>query len=54
MLKANGEYRTAFKYFQLALLDAALSSFSDLQGMLFLKLKILYDSIFFVSVNILY
>lgn len=37
MLKANGEYRTAFKYFQLALLDSAFSSFSDLQGMLFLK-----------------
>lgn len=38
MLKANGEYRTAFKYFQLALHDSAFSSFSDLQGMLFLKL----------------
>ncbi|KAH8400492.1 hypothetical protein KR222_001761, partial [Zaprionus bogoriensis] len=31
MLKSNGEFRTAFKYFQLALLDTSPSTFSNLQ-----------------------
>lgn len=36
MLKANGEFRTALKHLQLALIDTSPSTFTDLQGMSYL------------------
>lgn len=47
MLKANGEFRTALKHLQLALIDKSPSTFTELQGIhlkfVIIKLKYYYQ-----------